>query len=813
MANLTLELEGLSSPLDVRNFRIKAAMSQPFAVELVAVSPDPDIAFARHIGLGATFSIALAPFSEVPWVAVDRTLIYKGVCTSLQQLRAEPKGLSTYRLELTPRFGLSELRRSYGVHQRATALDVATSILTRARIPLELAVTPTAYPALETCVQYDETDLGFVSRVLASAGLSFHFSTRGPLLADPPMVISEHPGAAPPWGPPIPFADDVSARPKGGPWVSEVVSGAELRPGALTLRGYDFTRPAFEVIASDQVATGVNEHYQYRPSLGWIVQSAAELVRPVADAAGLIRQDMGALRALAHRGLLGLRGSPEQTSFTTNALELVPGTVCMIAGHPRTELSERPLLVIASETEGSATDEWRHRVTAVFADEEYRPPSTFHTPRATGVETGVVVGPPGEKIHVDEFGRVRVRFHWDRSNSDTCWLRVSQAWAGPGLGFAAHPRVNDEVLIAFIGGDPNQPVVVGRLHNATAPPPFDLPAEKNKTGLRTHSTPQGEGFSELSFDDTETHEKVHLRAERDLNVLVRHDRTTVVDHDDLTTIEHDQSLQVLGKQHVDVQKDRDLVLHADDRQRVVGSRQVHVGGDTTTHVEGSSRTTITLDEEINVEGDVRRTLERDLTTRVVGSASMLVGKYEAPQAATLIVEGTAQAAIADSLDLASDKEIVLRVGESFLRIGKGEVVIGAAKITLHAKDARLLMDDGVAKLKVKSKLQVVSEDAIKLVSSGASVTLTSGAKVAGSFVKLSSSADSASDSVDSSNVETTTIELVDQDGEPIPYQRYRIDLDDGSAFIGYLNHEGRAVVHLEGSGRVSFPDLRKTEED
>jgi len=191
----------------------------------------------------------------------------------------------------------------------------------------------------------------------------------------------------------------------------------------------------------------------------------------------------------------------------TNIADLRPGTIITIEGPPHPALDPRlgGWLVTSLSIDGSAQGEWTVRATAVPAREPYRPARRTPKPRAEGVQSAVVVGPAGEEIHTDEHGRVRVQFPWDREGTldehSSCWLRVAQGWAGAGFGLFALPRVGQEVLVAFMAGDPDPPVVVGRVSNALNPPPLKLPDERTQSVWRSASSPGGGGFNEIRLED------------------------------------------------------------------------------------------------------------------------------------------------------------------------------------------------------------------------------------------------------------------------------------------------------------------------
>jgi type VI secretion system secreted protein VgrG len=234
-----------------------------------------------------------------------------------------------------------------------------------------------------------------------------------------------------------------------------------------------------------------------------------------------------------------------------------------VSGHPQPTLGDaQRLLVIGATTEGSEGEATVVEVEAVPA-EPFRPPRRTSKPRMTGVETATVVGPDGDEIHVDEHGRIRVRFPWDQGEErSSCWVRVSQGWAGTGYGMVGLPRIGDEVLVSFVGGNVDYPVVVGRLFNAVRAAPHLLPDRKTASYWRTSTTPGGGGFNEILLDDAAGHELVALRAHQDMRVLVKRDAAT--------RIERKRTLHVV----------------ADEAQTIGGARKVAVTGADSTSVGG-----------------------------------------------------------------------------------------------------------------------------------------------------------------------------------------------------------------------------------
>ena len=280
----------------------------------------------------------------------------------------------------------------------------------------------------------------------------------------------------------------------------------------------------------------------------------APLTAKIKSGLGMAGDDKGAARFNADSGgtraskqLEQARADRRLVAFATNAIDLAPGVVTSIVD-ARSELSEN-LLVVEVTLEATPEDEWSQQVRATFGSAAYRPRSTSDKPRMQGLQSALVVGPEGDSIYTDELGRVRLQFHWDRlgkRDSDSyCWARVAQGWAGPGYGLITLPRIGHEVLVAFLEGDPDQPVVVGRLFNGTSPPPYPLPAHKTRSVWRSSSTPgDGSGFNEIMFEDRAGEELLFVQAERDRIELIKRNHLEHVGNDAKVAVGQDRETEI-----------------------------------------------------------------------------------------------------------------------------------------------------------------------------------------------------------------------------------------------------------------------------
>ncbi|TKC94597.1 type VI secretion system Vgr family protein, partial [Polyangium fumosum] len=508
--------------LDVRRFSIVEGLSTFFSITLEAFSIDAALDFEEVVGQTARFTIHRG----------SETRSWTGVCRAARLLRAEEDGLSTYEIVIVPALWLLTERTSRRIFQHLSEPEIATRLLTEWQIPHELRLSDT-YKPREYRTQYDESDHAALSRMLEDAGISYFFVEKGDetvlVLADAPQLREPRAGV-------LPFKADTTM--VTGEYATGVCAGRELRPGRLMLRDRDHRLPTAYPLGGLVEARALAiearlERFQVTPG-ALLFQTTPSPGTPAADARGTYRSDERAGARIARNRLDAVRDGAVAFDFETNALDLAPGVVVHIAGHPREEVG-RGVLIVETRIEGTFDDEWTHHCVARLAALPYRPPLRTPRPRVQGIESATVVGPPGEEIHCDEFGRVRVHFPWDRESTmdehSSCWTPVSQGWSGAGYGAIHLPRIGQEVLVAFLDGDPDRPMIVGRVFTALERVPYPLPAHKTQSGIRTSSSPGGGGYNEILFEDKKGGEFIRVHAERDVQATVERDASLLVRRD------------------------------------------------------------------------------------------------------------------------------------------------------------------------------------------------------------------------------------------------------------------------------------------
>ncbi|MBK8939857.1 MAG: type VI secretion system tip protein VgrG [Polyangiaceae bacterium] len=563
--NLTLQIEGPEA-FDVRQFTLEDGLSTLFYVDLVATSSNPAVDLDELIGKPGTFSIGLDP-SRYPASPV-RT--YAGVVSEILQLRAETTGLSTYRITLAPRLWLLTQRTNCRVFQQKTDLDVVLELLAEWDIA-PLVECTRAYKARKIRIQYQESDFSFISRLLEVSGITFLFRQTADGTA---LVLRDAPERGEVRPEPMTHSNepDVGVR-----WATALRATRAVRPGKVTFADHDPRLANTPLLAGaktgDHPVEAQLEHFVYRPGAFKFVAEGHKDT-PSADDRGRARTAPDEADRLASEAAFARATRSQRFAFDTNWLDVLPGERTTIQGHP---LAERhgELLVTRTTLSGDSGGEIRVSCDAASAGTPHRPEQLTPWPQIHGVECATVVGPEGETIHCDEYGRVRVQFHWDRygqmNEQSSAWVPVNQPWAGGGLGAINIPRIGQEVMVSFIGGNPEEPMIVGRMYTNLLRPPFALPANKTQNGFKSASVPETGGYNEIMFEDAAGKELVRMRAEKDM--------TTRVNNDQSSSIGRHRSAKVDGN-------DRETVK-GDQRNGVLKNMLSAIGGDQLTSVFGN----------------------------------------------------------------------------------------------------------------------------------------------------------------------------------------------------------------------------------
>lgn len=823
----------------VHVFTGKETISEPYAFDVVVTSDASDDEEVERLALGQR--------AVLSWGVGTTPRAFYGIIAAveLEEIHEAPPRSGRYRMRLVPRLWLLRRKRRTRIFQQMGVRDIVSTVLGEAGIATRWQLLRD-YPVREYCTQYEESDYRFVARLLAESGIYFFFP-QGPLdeegtaaadamVPGDSVIFGDDPAGYPPIGsddrgegatdgeaPTIHFLAMQQTTASHKDKVTHFSARTTVRPEAAMFRDYDPERPMARLVSSAS-----STHPFPEPEASLIDTAVAAFTGSSGSALGLeVYEHHGPFLfpkwSFANdQAPLILRQKRRRASTARGeggCADLAPGHRFTLEDHPGAHLN-RIYVVTSVEHRGEARSqggEWRvYRNTFECAPTEvaYIPPR----PKRKSVQvalTATVTGPPGEEIHVDALGQIKVQFHWDRDGGyddrSSCWIRPMQAWGGAGWGAQFIPRVGMEVVVVFEGGDTDKPMILGSLYNGTHPPPFQLPSDKTRSGWRTQSSPGGSGFNELSFEDAATNEQIYVHAQRDLDEVV----------------ERNHTLQVRGDESVRVLGSRVDIVEGDVIARVGGNDEAQVTGNQTTQVEGNRIDVVTgnSDERISgmlvtrVEGKERRCVEEnadleyaeDLTVRVEGCMTTLVGKADKKRSWATHAEGTAKLSSLDSTEVISEGELILRVGKSSIRITDDKIELISPAITVKGAGAGISVDDAGMALSSKGDAQLIVEKKLTIMTKdGASLSMQKEVKIDGKKILLNSP-EVAEDPPPKDPEPPTNVELTDEEGKPLAYQRFLVVMDDGSEVSGMTDAEGKAEIDLASGGTVVFPDLTEAE--
>jgi len=500
-------------------------------------------------------------------------------------------GRPEYRVRIAPNLRqLRHVRRSR-IFQNLSVPDIVAKVLKAGHVDHRLALSG-SYGKREYCVQYRETDLDFVLRLLESEGIFFFFE-HGP--DSHVMVLGDSASAHEPLAgeSTLLFRVETGQAPTVGEHITRVARAHQLLPGRVALRDFDFERPTLDLTTQaheNQEVKGL-EIYDY----------PGDYVQP------------GEGKRLSKVRLEELRFGVRTLACAGTCHRLLPGATFSLAEHPDTELNGELLLVrvrhegqrqemagAAQALEGS----YRNELLTLPSGVPYRPRRTTRRPAIPGIQTATVVGPSGEETQPDAHGRIKVQFHWDRegqrNEQSSCWVRVGQAWAGEGWGASFVPRVGQEVVVRFLEGNPDRPLVVSAVYNGSNPPPVALPGEKTKSTQRTDSSLGGGGSNEVRLEDAAGQEEVYLHAQKDENLETLNDKTQIIRGNEQLGVEKDRSREVHGNQSLAVKLEDDSTIESNQTLTVTGNRDTRVKESHDEAVEGNQNITVAMAHNLNV---------------------------------------------------------------------------------------------------------------------------------------------------------------------------------------------------------------------
>ncbi|WCP65879.1 type VI secretion system tip protein TssI/VgrG [Vibrio tubiashii] len=521
-----------------------------------------------------------------------------------------------YSLTLVPSLERLSLRHNSRIFQHQTCPEIVSILLQEMGINDYSFSLKNQYQQREFCVQYRETDLAFINRLLAEEGIIYSFYHEQ---GKHTVVFSDTNESLLKLETALPY-NALAGGANDEPCISSLLETKRVEVSRVELSDYSFKKPSYRLV---QKKLGVEQEYQNTEHYEYF------------DSPGRYKEDVvGEL--ISQTRMDYLRRNAHFATAKSNAIALQAGLCFSIEEHIDDEITKdwQVISIKIRGTQPQALEEEGGNGATTYHNELVLVPAKCtwqskpqNKPTVDGSSIATVVGPKGEEIYCDEHGRVKLHFPWDRYSSgdehSSCWVRVSQGWAGSQYGMMALPRVGQEVIVSFLNGDPDQPIVTGRSYNANNTLPYSLPENKTKTVIRSESY-QGSGFNELSFEDQVDKEQIYLHAQKDFNAEVKNDSTTHIRHDQHSIVENNRFKQVLGSAHSTIEGESRTQIKGTTSEVVESSSQQQIG--TLFSADAGREITLKSGAKIVVEAGAEITLKAGGSfVKVDGGGVHLVG--------------------------------------------------------------------------------------------------------------------------------------------------------------------------------------------
>ena len=641
---VTTPIDG-AGPFSLVQFSGTEGLSRLFLFQLELISSNTAVAAGDLVGLGVTLGIASGlDGSYRPFHGIVSRLVVGGLLY----------GMRSYVLELVPWFWLLTRTADCRIFQNKTVVQIVQAIFDEMGFSDYQLKLSGSYLSREFCVQYRETDFQFISRLLEDEGIAYFFRHEA---GKHTMVLFDDVGGY------VDCAENqvvhvpIAGREQPSDRIITWQRAFDLRSGKFTLTDYDFTKPTNNLLSqtpSSLPLSAVKPYEIFDYPGGYLTTEQGG-----ARSRTRIEADESAYDVV--------RATGTYRSFTT-------GGKFTIKRHPDSAEVGQSFAIISIEHTASRRDSYRNEFKAIPAATVFRPPLETPRPRIHGAQTAVVVGPSGEEIWPDKYGRVKVLFHWDRlgkgDDTSSCWIRCAQSSTGAGWGTLFIPRVGEEVVVTFLEGDPDQPLITGTVANAGQMPAYALPDNKTRSYVKTRSSQKGSTSesNEIRLEDLKGSEEIYIHAQKDCNRVVENNDTLKVG----------SSKADDGSQTITIYKDRSLTVQTGNETALIekGNRTVTIktGNETLTIEQGNRTVTIKQgNDSLTIsQGNLSiaitagsGTIEAGQTiTLKVGASSVVVNQQGVTiKGAMVSVDGTTQVQVqAPSTQVTGSATLVLSGG-------------------------------------------------------------------------------------------------------------------------------------------------------
>ena len=695
----------ISTPLGkdillLRGFTGAETISELFHFDLDLLSENDSVKFQDIVGKNVTLRLFDANGGERYW---------NGFISRFSQ-GAQDRRLTIYRAQMVPWLWFLTRTADCRIFQKETVPDIIKKIFGDLGFTDYKFRLYGSFESRDYCVQYRETDFNFVSRLMEEDGIYYYFEHQDGkhilILANDPAAHQPCPNQATARydfrGGSVPYEDVIT----------EWHYAEEVRPGAWTQTDYNFETP------STSLAVSVNGKNHYE-----IYEYPGEYRgRSQGDRLARIRLQEQTVPAMVSQGASGCR-------------YFGPGYQFTLKDHYRGNLNQTHLLTSVRHTASQggdyqvgheATEEptYRNSFECIPFSTPFRPARATRRPFVQGCQTAVVVGPGGEEIYTDKYGRVKVQFHWDRegkkNENSSCWIRVSHPWAGQGWGAVSIPRIGQEVVVDFLEGDPDQPIIIGRVYNAGQMPPFGMPGGAMVSGIKSNSTKGGGGYNEISLNDTKGTELINIHAQYDQQKKVEHDERVNVGNDRTESVGHDETITIGNNRAEKVGVDETITIGSNRTEKVGSNETITIGADRTEKVGanetisiGNNRTeTVGSNESITVAIARTRMVGANESVNVGAAQEITVGGLQA-----ITVGVTRAVTVGTSQTETIGTSLTETVGTSHTQscgTDRSETIGGCQTVKISSKLTEEIGADQMVKIGAKLEEEIASDHTNKV---------------------------------------------------------------------------------------------------
>jgi len=600
-----------------------------FQFELELLSKKPDIKFEDLLGQNVTIRLDLPD---------RKNRYFNGFVTRFNQSDVNTEeDYTPYSATISPWLWFLTRTADCRIFQNKTVPDIIKEIFRdHGFTDFEDKLTGT-YRNWEYCVQYRETDFNFVSRLMEQEGIYYFFKHEENkhmlVLADDISAHTVFPDYEE-----IPYYPPDSGLRREKEHIHDWNISQEVKPGVYALNEFNFKKPR----ANMEVKAAVSRDH---------VRSNLEIF----DYPGEY-EEANEGESYVRARIEEIHAQYEQISGQTNARGFCVGHLFKLSGYPRKDQNREYLVKSATyeiesnayDASGPSGETYFSSFTVLESKTPFRPSRITPKPVVQGPQTAIVVGNPGEEITTEEYGQVKIQFHWDRYGkkdiNSSCWVRVSHPWAGKNWGSVAIPRYGQEVIVEFLEGDPDHPIITGRVYNKDTMPPYELPGSGMVSGLKSNSTPGGGGYNEISMDDTKGKEGITIHGQHNMDTTVENDQSNTIHNDRTTTVDVNDTESVGSNQAISIGSDQTIDVGANQTTAIGSNRTLNVGSNDTVAIGSNNEMTVGGSQKIIVGGAIEITSGTSITLTVGGSCVKIEPASVSISSPTISIEASAKMA-------------------------------------------------------------------------------------------------------------------------------------------------------------------------